>query len=281
MSVRIITDSASDITPEDCPANLTVGPLSITFGSKVYLDGVDLDHDRFYEMLIESDGLPTTGQATPYEFSQAIEEAQGAGDEVVVITISSKLSGTYQSACMAADAARGNVHVVDSLNATVGERCLVELALRLVDEGKSAAQIAEELDRRKGDICLVALLDTLEYLRKGGRISSAAGAVGAMLSIKPVITIDDGAVAILGKARGSKNGKNLLNQAVEKSGGIDFDMPLSLGYTGLSTKLLDKYVEDSRYLWEDYTDALLCVSVGAAIGTHVGPGAIALAYFHK
>ena len=127
----------------------------------------------------------------------------------------------------------------------------------------------------------MALLDTLEYLRRGGRIPSTVGAIGELLSIKPVIAIEDGEVAILGKARGSKNGRNLLNQQIEKTGAIDFSKPLALGYTGLSSKLLRKYLADNRALWEGHIseDELPIHSVGATIGTHAGPGAIAVAYF--
>ncbi len=281
MATRIITDSASDILPEECPEGLSIVPLSVTFGGTTFRDGVDLKHRRFYEMLVESDELPVTSQVTPYEFSQAIAEARAAGDEVVVLTMSSKLSGTYESARLAAREAGEGVYVVDSESVTVGERILVELALRLVEEGRPAREIAAELEERKHDVRVVALLDTLEYLRKGGRISAAAGMAGAMLAIKPVIAIVDGEVAILGKARGSKNGKNMLNQNIESSGGIDFRQPLALGYTGLSRDLLDKYIEDSRGLWEESVKSLLAYPVGAAIGTHVGPGAIALAYFCK
>lgn len=280
MSVRIITDSGSDILPGE-HEGLVVLPLSITFGTTTYTDGADLSHERFYELLVEEDDLPKTGQVNPYAFSQAFEEAYEAGDEVVCITLSSKLSGTYQSALTAASEAKVVVRVVDSLNVCVGERILVEYALRLAAEGKSAAEIAEELERVRGNICVVGLLDTLEYLKRGGRISAAAAGVGALLSIKPVITVDDGEVKVLGKARGSKNGRNLLSEQVEKAGGIDFAMPVALGYAGLSDKLLRKYIEDSKAIWEPgFPDGQLPVhSVGATIGTHVGPGAIALAFF--
>lgn len=280
MSVRIITDSGSDILPGE-HEGLVVLPLSITFGTTTYADGADLSHERFYELLVEEDDLPKTGQVNPFAFSQAFEEAYEAGDEVVCITLSSKLSGTYQSALTAASEAKVVVRVVDSLNVCVGERILVEYALRLAEKGKSAAEIAEELERVRGNICVVGLLDTLEYLKRGGRISAAAAGVGALLSIKPVITIDDGEVKVLGKARGSKNGRNLLSEQVEKAGGIDFAMPVALGYAGLSDKLLRKYIEDSKAIWEPgFPDGRLPVhSVGATIGTHVGPGAIALAFF--
>lgn len=287
MAVRIITDSASDITREDVAAAgnpaLTVLPLSVAFGNTTYEDGVNLSHQRFYELLVEGDDLPMTGQVNPYAFERAIGEARAAGDEVIVITLSGKLSGTNASANTAAASFDSGVYVVDSKNVTVGERVLVDYALRLVGEGLSAVDIATALEQAREDIYVVGLLDTLEYLRRGGRIPASAAALGKLLSIKPVITIEDGAVELLGKARGSKNGRNLLTQQVEAAGGIDFAMPIALGYAGLDDALLRKYIEDSRHIWEDHIalEDLPVHSVGATIGTHVGPGAIALAFFKQ
>ena len=287
MAVRIITDSASDITPEDIEAAgspaLAVLPLSITFGSDSYADSVDLTHRRFYELLVECDDLPKTGQVNPYAFEGAIREAREAGEDVVVITVSGKLTGTNESAVSAPSCLDGGVYVVDSRNVCVGERILVDYALRLVGEGLTAADIATALEQVRDDIFVVGLLDTLEYLRRGGRVPAAAAAVGQLLSIKPVISVEGGEVVVLGKARGSKNGRNLLTQQIEKSGGIDFSMPIALGYAGLDDGLLRKYIEDSRGIWEAsvHADELPIHSVGATIGTHVGPGAIALAFFKK
>ena len=280
MSVRIITDSASDMTPAEHPA-LRVLPLSVTFGTDVYMDGVDIDHQRFYEMLVERDELPKTGQVNPYAFSQAIAEAREAGDEAVIITVGAKLSGTNQSARTAlAEAPGGDVYVVDSNNVTLGERVLVEYALRLVDEGQGAAQIAAAVEAVRDRVVVIGLLETLEYLVRGGRLSAAAGAVGTLLNVKPVVAAEDGLIVQLGKARGSKNGRNLLNQKVEKAGGIDFSMPLALGYTGLSDAVLKKYIEDSAALWAGHTEGELPIhTIGATIGTHVGPGAVAVAFF--
>lgn len=287
MPVRIITDSASDLTQEDIAAlgnpRLTVLPLSVTFGETTYLDGVNLNHRRFYELLVEGDDLPMTGQVNPYAFEEAIFEARNAGEEVVVITLSSKLSGTNGSALTAAANFDEGVYVVDSKSVTVGERILVDYALRLVGEGLGAADIACALEQAREDIHVVGLLDTLEFLRRGGRIPASAAALGKLLSIKPVITITDGVVELLGKARGSKNGRNLLTQQVEAAGGIDFSMPIELAYAGLDDALLRKYVEDSRHIWEGHVelDNLPVHTVGATIGTHVGPGAIALAFFKR
>lgn len=280
MSIRIITDSASDMTPAEHPA-LRVLPLSVTFGTDVYMDGVDIDHQRFYEMLVERDELPKTGQVNPYTFSQAIAEAREAGDEAVIITVGAKLSGTNQSARTAlAEAPGGDVFVVDSNNVTLGERVLVEYALRLVDEGKSAAQIAAVVEAVRDRVVVIGLLETLEYLVRGGRLSAAAGAVGTLFNVKPVVAAEDGLIVQLGKARGSKNGRNLLNQKVEKAGGVDFSMPLALGYTGLSDAVLKKYIEDSAALWAGHTERELPIhTIGATIGTHVGPGAVAVAFF--
>lgn len=279
MAVRIITDSGCDIVGADNP-QLDVLPLSITFGSTVYADGVDLSHEHFYELLVEGDELPKTGQVNPYAFAQAIERAEHDGFEPLIITLSAKLSGTYQSACMAASEASLPVRVVDSGHVTVSERILVEYALGLAKKGLGVEEIATRVEAARERVVVIGLLDTLEYLRRGGRISAAAGAFGEMLSIKPVITIENGEVKMLGRARGSKNGRNLLNRQIEASRGIDFSMPVALGYAGLSDTLLQKYIRDSRALWEAYPgDELPVHTVGATIGTHVGPGAIALAYF--
>lgn len=280
MSVRIITDSASDMSPAEHPA-LAVLPLSVTFGTDVYMDGIDIDHQRFYEMLVERDELPKTGQVNPYAFSQAISEVREAGDEAVIITVGAKLSGTNQSARTAlAEAPGGDVFVVDSNNVTLGERVLVEYALRLVDEGRSASQIAAAVEAVRDRVVVIGLLETLEYLVRGGRLSAAAGAVGTLLNVKPVVAVEDGLIVQLGKARGSKNGRNLLNQKVEKAGGVDFSMPLALGYTGLSDAVLKKYIEDSAALWAGHVENELPIhTIGATIGTHVGPGAVAVAFF--
>ncbi|MCI6682100.1 DegV family protein [Parafannyhessea umbonata] len=278
MATRIITDSASDIVDFPNP-NLTVLPMTVAFGDTVYHDGVDLTHERLFDLLVESDELPTTGAVSPGVFAQAYDEAREAGEDVVVVTLSSKVSATCQSARLAAEG-RGDVHVVDSLNACIGERVLVEYALMLAERGLPAADIAAQLERARSRVHMLALLDTLEYLRRGGRIGSAAAAAGALLALKPVITMANGEVELLGKARGSKNARNLLVELV-KEHPIDFAMPFSLACTAGGEAMLKKYVRDSSDLWEGIVDALPICSVGATIGTHVGPGAIAVAYFER
>lgn len=279
MKTRIIIDSTADLSAE-LKSKLSIVPLTVHFGDEEYLDGVTIDHKTFYEKLIESDQLPTTSQATPDSFMKEFEKVKKAGDSAVVITISSKLSGTYQSAAIAAEDF-DNIYIVDSGSAAIGSGILAERALQLADSGMEAREIAETLNKEKEKIVIIALLDTLEYLKKGGRISKTVAFAGAVLNIKPVISVEDGEIAILGKARGSKMGNNLLVQEIEMSGGVDFEKPVMLGYSGLSDALLLKYIEDSKYLWEKGLKDIRYTAIGSVIGTHAGPGAIAAAFFKK
>lgn len=276
--VNIIVDSTADIT-EDVKERLTVVPLTLRFGDEEYIEGVTIQKKEFYQKLIESDVLPKTSQASPADFEDVFEKIVAAGGSAVVITLSSKLSGTWQSAMIAAREYEDSVYVVDSRNVAIGAAILAKLALRLVDEGMGAREIAERLEKEREKICLIAMLDTLEYLKKGGRISAAAAFAGGVLSIKPVVCIRDGEIVILGKARGSKQGNNLLVSEIRKTGGIDFTKPILLGYTGLDDTLLQKYIEDSKALWEEGISSLETTMIGSVIGTHAGPGAVAVAFF--
>ncbi len=279
MKTRIIADSSADLMNKE-KEQVTLVPLSITFDEEEYKDGVTIDHKTFYEKLIESDVLPTTSQVAPYDFAEKFKEVEEAGESAVVITISSKLSGTYQSAMIAANDFE-NIYVVDGASAAIGGGILVEYALKLADQGMEAKEIAKELDKVKENVVVVALVDTLEYLRKGGRVSSAVAFAGGVLNIKPVLSLTNGEINMLGKARGSKQGNNLLVQEIEKSGGVDFSKPVLLGYTGITDSLLVKYIEDSKAIWEGNLDEIRYTTIGSAIGTHVGPGAIAVAFFKK
>ena len=276
--VRIIVDSAADLA-QGVAENLTVLPMTVRFGDTEYLDGINITNTEFYEKLIESDEIPTTSQIAPTTYEEAFREAVDNGEDVVVITVSSKLSGTYQSACIAKEEVGGNIYVVDSLSVAIGEGILAEYAVKLVKEGKDAKEIAEILNIKRDDIRVIAMLNTLEYLKKGGRISGAVAFAGELLSIKPVASVVNGEVNILGKARGSKQANNLLVREIEAAGGVDFSMPVLLGFTGLEDTLLKKYVEDSRALWEGQDDKLRFASIGSIIGTHAGPGAVAVAFF--
>lgn len=282
MSVKILVDSAADISQAEAKElGISLIPLKVYFGEEEYYDGVDLLPDQFFNKLIESDVLPKTSQITPFRFEEEYDILTKDGDELVVITLSSKLSGTYQSAVQAAEGYKDKVFVVDSQNATIGERLVVEYAIRLANEGKSASEIADILNKSKKKVKLLALLNTLEYLKKGGRISSAVAFAGELISLKPVVSIIDGEVKLVGKALGSKRGNNLLTTLVEKTSGIDFSMPFGVVKSGTDNTLLNKYVKDSAHLWQNDAYSVPAHDIGSTIGTHVGPGAIGVAFFEK
>ena len=206
MKTRIIVDSTADLVPE-IKARVSTVPLTVHFGQEEYIDGVTIDNKTFYEKLIESDVLPTTSQATPDAFIKEFEKARQAGESAVVITLASKFSGTYQSAMIAA-ADYENIYVVDGTSAAMGTGILVELAFRLLDAGMTAEETAQALEEeKKKKIVVVALVDTLEYLKRGGRISKTAAFAGGVLNIKPVLSVIDGEIHLLGKSTRLQNGE--------------------------------------------------------------------------
>lgn len=287
MSIRIIADSASDISQELAKEwNITVLPLKVRFGEEEFLDGVTLSNREFYERLIETDEIPKTSQITPFEYQSNFEKAVNAGDQVICFCLSSGVSGSYQSACVAAQEFEGQVFVVDTKQFCISELIIVERAVQMRDSGMSAPDIYAAILDELQDAHVLAIFNTLEYLKLGGRISSAAAFAGGLLSLKPVLTIEDGVVKILGKARGSRNGNNMLIEFTQKLGGIDFDRPYCFGYTGFSDETLQKYIRDSSKLYADKIDIsdpsqIRIAKVGATIGTYAGPGAIAVAFFSK
>lgn len=275
--IKIVTDSGCDITQDLAKElNVTVLPLKISFGEEEYYDGITINHKEFYNKLIESDVLPKTSLVSPSKYEEVFNDE----DEFLCISVASKLSGTYQSAVIAKDD-RSNIVVIDSKSVSIGQKILVEYACMLRDQNVPFDKMCEMVSKKVDDLYVIALVDTLEYLKKGGRISAAAAAIGSVLSIKPVLTIEDGEVKIIGKARGSKNATNLLREFITKAGEIDFSLPLSLAYSGLSDAMLVKYINDSADLWQGKVDSLDITVIGSAIGTHAGPGAIAVAFFKK
>ena len=289
MAIRIIVDSSADIEEDYARDHgIQIIPMTITFGNEEFAEGVDIPRTEFFQRLVETDELPRTSQIPPMVFQDIFQEIVTAGDTAVVITLSSHISGTYQSACSAAAPFKESVFVVDSENATIGERLLAERAWALREEGLSAADIAYCLDQEKKDIRLVASLDTLEYLHRGGRISGAAAAIGGLLSIKPVVGVVDGDVVVLGKARGSKASRNMVFEEIEKAGGVDLTRPIWVAYSGLSDKTARKYIADSLAIATEKgllsspdENEMPLTLVGAVIGTHVGPGGVAFAFFAR
>lgn len=279
MSVKIIIDSTADTTAA-VRARCGVVPLNIRFGEEDFVDGITITHHEFYEKLVSSDVLPTTSQPTPAAFAEAFEAEIQQGNQVIVLTISSKLSGTYQSATIAAMDYPDQVFVVDSRSAALGTGILAARALELVDSGMDAAAIAQQLMQERKQVVLLAVIDTLEYLKKGGRISSTVAFAGNLLSIKPMISIPEGEISVIGKARGAKQSNTMMiNKILED--GADLTKPYLLAYAGTSEAPLQKFIQDSAEVWNCPAESLPTSIVGSVVGTHVGPGAVAVAYFKK
>ena len=279
--IRILTDSASDILPAEAEQlGVTVIPLNVTLEDGTVLrDGVDMTPSAYYEILAGCRKLPTTSQPSPELFENFFLEAAAAGDEVIGIFLSHALSGTYQCAKLAADMANvDNVLFVDSGHVCLSEALLVRLAVQLRDSGKTAGQIAAILEHAKEHLHLVAAIDDLKYLRKGGRLPAAVAVAGGILGIKPLITIQDGKVAMAGKARGLPGAYVALFKKVEEMGGINPAFPAMAGYTVSPREVapIQTYLCDNLQ-----QEDLLVRQIGCVIGTHAGPGAFGIAFFDK
>lgn len=276
--VRIITDSAADFEPAEMERmGIFCIPLTVIFGEKAYQENVDLSKDQFYRLLAGSVENPKTAQPSPQLFMDLLEDAKAHGDEAVYITLSSALSGTHQSAVMTRNlVGHDGAYVVDGRNATGGQRILVEYAVKLRDEGKNAAQIAEAVESLRGRITLFACMDTLEYLYRGGRISQTVYKLGSLAQIKPIISLDrEGKVIIPAKAMGMRKGIDYMCKQLEQKPS-DGSLPLYVMYTHNRTngEALAKRVREMGY---DVPDSRI-INVGAAIGTHIGPDACGLVY---
>ena len=278
MAVWIVTDSASDI-PVENDWGVMVIPMMVSFGDQTYQDGLTLHKEDFYQKLTTEKELPKTSMVTPGEF-EAIFRKIPTGDTAVVILLSSKLSGCCDSAMLVAERFE-NIYVVDSLNASAGEQILVQYALNLRDKGLSAPEIVACLEEKKSRIQFVALLDTLEYLRRGGRISAGTAILGTMLNIKPIIAVKEGSVALLDKARGFKKGSKLIAHFIQSCGGINLNLPFDLVYSGLSDAIIRQYAATYPELWAEKAQSLTYTLLGSVIGTHIGPDAIGVAFFAK
>ena len=279
--IRILTDSASDILPAEAEQlGVTVIPLNVTLEDGTVLrDGVDMTPTEYYGIMAQCRKLPTTSQPSPELFERFFTEAAAAGDEVIGIFLSHELSGTYQCAKLAADMANvDNVIFIDSENVCLGEAQLVRLAIRLREAGKTAGQIAAVLEHAKEHLHLVAVIDDLKYLRKGGRLPAAVAVAGGMLGIKPLISIKEGKVAMAGKARGLPGAYVALFKKIEEMGGINEAVPALAGYTVSTreTTPILTYLQDNLQTTEP-----LVRQIGCVIGTHAGPGAFGLAFFDQ
>ena len=275
--VRIITDSAADFSPRELEQlNVTCIPLRVTCGEREYEENIDLNKDEFYALL-HSGAMPKTSQASPQALEDLFTIAHEAGDEAIYLCLSSALSGTYQTAVMTQRMlGYEGTYVVDSRNATGGQRLLVEYAVRLRDEGHSAQHIVSAVEALRERIVLYACIDTLEYLYLGGRISHTAYQLGSLAQIKPIISVDaEGRVIVPAKAVGMRRGMDTLCKRAAAHP-ADPAFPFYAMYTDdiSVAQTLAKRLESVI----GPIPAQHIIQVGAAIGSHIGPAACGFVY---
>lgn len=279
MAIKFIVDAGSDLTQAQAQAlGVTLIPMTIRFGEEEFRSGVDITNEEFYDKLATAKVLPTTSQPTPYDFEQVYQQVKDAGDEAIVLCVSSALSGTYQSASIAAAEYADCIYVIDTKAVSIAQKILLDYAISLKKHGANAKEIASELDKKKKDVCAYGAVDTLEYLIKGGRLSKAAGAVGSMLGIRPVLHLTNGELAVAGKARGTKAAITLTHNLVSEVG-VDYSMPVGIGYTGNDSSVVDPYLNASNSVWKGHEVPVY--NVGSTVGTHTGPGLFIVAFFKK
>jgi len=277
--IRILLDSSADFSAEEAKMrNMELVPINITMNGKNYLDGVDITKDEFYELLTTSEEFPMTAQPSPQDFLDIFEDAKEKGDQIIYLSLSSGLSGTFQSATLAKNMAEyDEIYLVDTLSATRAIRLMAEYACKLREEGKDAATIAAELEDFRSRVVVYAAVDTLEYLYKGGRLSKAAAAVGELANLKPIITVtQEGKMAVPGKALGrNKALSTLVKMVTEKD--IDTTFPIySLYAVGEeNTEKLE------QKLGKEGVRVTKRLQIGSTIGCHIGPGAYGVIFVTK
>lgn len=282
MATKIIVDSGADITKKEAEElGIIHMPIEVRMNDKDYLDGENLLAEEFFKELETCKELPKTSQITPLRYQEMFDKIVADGDEAVVICLSSRLSNTYNNARMTAENYDGKIVAVDSMTAFIGQKALCLYAIELAKKGYNAKKIAEKLEERKGDIKLYAVIDTLKYLKMGGRLSAASAFIGTLLAIKPIISVTEGEVRSINKAMGFKKGNKMVLELCSKSN-IDYKMPMLLGYSGNDMSNIDSFMAEvnASSIEREFTKEELC-SMGSTIGTHIGPGAVAICYFEK
>lgn len=277
MGVHIVTDSTADI-PRSMAERLgiTVVPLKVHFTDRHYVDGVDIDPPTFFRMLRESKEIPTTSQVNPDEFEPVFKHIRAEGDEILCVFISSKMSGTAQSAYVTRqEMGEEGIYIVDSGSVSFAEGLLVLEAVDMAAQGMDAASIAAKLEELKKKCRLYAVVDTLEYLKKGGRLSPASAMIGTVLNIKPIITIEDGLVEAVGKARGTQKAFDWMEKQMENTHQTVDNKRICIGHTDSPEKL----GQLKEWLLARWTPVEINVcEIGTVVGTHAGPGCTGFAF---
>ncbi|SFE44788.1 DegV family protein [Peptostreptococcus sp. D1] len=283
MGIKLVVDSSSEITQEESKKmGVYCLPLTVSFEEDMFRDGVDLSYDEFYDKLGEYESLPKTSQVTPYLYEEAFKEILSNGDIPVAITLSSVISGTYNSAILASNQFDEEIHVIDSLTTSCALKLIIKYALSIVDKYNDPVEFVNEIERVKKKAKIFYLLDTLEYLYKGGRLSKLSALAGSILSIKPIISFDEnGKVVMVSKSRGWKKGISLLIDLVKESGEIDEELGVILSYSGKDSSIVDSLKQKSEAIFDFDVNDIPVTQIGCTIGTHAGPGAIGISYFTK
>lgn len=283
MGIKLVVDSSSEITQEESKEmGVYCLPLTVSFEEDMFRDGVDLSYDEFYDKLGEYESLPKTSQVTPYLYEEAFKEILSNGDIPVAITLSSEISGTYNSAILASNQFDEEIHVIDSLTTSCALKLIIKYALSIIDKYDDPVEFVNEIERIKKKVKIFYLLDTLEYLYKGGRLSKFSALAGSILSIKPIISFDEsGKVVMVSKSRGWKKGISLLSDLVKESGEIDEELGVILSYSGKDSSIVDSLKQKSEAIFSFDVNAIPVTQIGCTIGTHAGPGTIGISYFTK
>lgn len=283
MGIKLVVDSSSEITQEESKEmGVYCLPLTVSFEEDMFRDGVDLSYDEFYDKLSEYESLPKTSQVTPYLYEEAFKEILSNGDIPVAITLSSEISGTYNSAILASNQFDEEIHIIDSLTTSCALKLIIKYALSIIDKYDDPVEFVNEIEKIKKKAKIFYLLDTLEYLYKGGRLSKFSALAGSILSIKPIISFDDsGKVVMVSKSRGWKKGISLLSDLVKESGEIDEKLGVILSYSGKDSSIVDSLKQKSESLFSLDVNAIPVTQIGCTIGTHAGPGTIGISYFTK
>ena len=277
--IRLIVDTSADYTLKELEErNFTIVPLTVMINGKSYLDTIELDRNELYEMMEAGADFPKTSQPSPQMFAEIFEDAKAKGDDVICILLSSALSGTCQSAHLAKNMTDyDNIHIIDSLSATHAIRIMADYALKLINEGLSASEVAERVEAMKSKVRILAAVDTLDYLCKGGRVSKTAATIGNLANLKPLIAVNaEGKVEVIGKCIGRVKALNQLLKLLQEKE-VDTDIPLYTlyAYGTETTEKLEKKLESENYTVADR------LQIGSTIGAHVGPGAAAIIFVEK
>lgn len=277
--IKFLIESSSDYDVNEAKSKgIEYVPITITIGNETFLDDGKTSKDAFYKLTQESEEFPKTAQPSPQEFLDIFEKVKRDGDVLICVLLSSALSGTVQSATLAKSMVDyDDIYIIDSLTATYAIKVLVDYGMKLRDEGKDAKEIVEALEKVKSKVKIYAVLDTLENLYRGGRLSKLEAGIGNLAKIKPLITItEEGKIGVKAKSIGKKKALNDITKLIG-SEEIDGEFPIYSLYS-LGTENNETFTDSISEMGIKFTDRL---QIGPTIGTHIGPGAYGIILVQK